>query len=65
LSTTNSKMSIGANSALNFHGKVFWTPSIFGEAGFGIKKYAFTNTTTATQLSLSSFYATVGLGVNF
>lgn len=62
------------NWALNFHGKVLWTKNFFGEAGFGIRQYDWTQTsgvlagtnTPATQRFLFGlFYGTAGLGYSF
>jgi hypothetical protein len=51
--------------ALNFHGKVLWSKTIFGEAGFGIKSYSFKDFKSQDITILRSFYGTVGLGINF
>jgi hypothetical protein len=51
------------NFALNFHGKVMWTKHWFGEAGFGLKRYAMSNGVQAA--ALNTFYGTVGLGLSF
>lgn len=53
------------NFALNFHGKVLWTKHWFGEAGFGIKRYAIVDTVLRQKGGLNTFYGTVGLGLNF
>lgn len=77
-STVNLKH-IGANSSgnwsLNFHGKIHWKKSIFGEAGFGIKSldYSFRNkgddgqNTSVSSLGFrfALFYGTFGLGYQF
>lgn len=64
-------------SALNFHGKVMWTNTFFGEAGFGVKNYNFIDasipynsitkdkTTGLQSMKFATFYGTVGLGINF
>jgi hypothetical protein len=54
-----------ATYALNFHGKVMWTNSFFGEAGFGLKQYGFQDSTTSKKLQFGSLYGTMGLGLNF
>ena len=61
----NSSVTLNANFALNFHGKVLWTKNIFGEAGFGLKRFAFKDSTSNQQAELNTFYGTMGLGVNF
>lgn len=48
--------------ALNFHGKVLFDKSFFGEAGFGIRSYDFVKN---QSFSFGTFYSTVGLGYNF
>lgn len=61
----NSDVSLGNNFALNFHGKVLWSQDIFGEAGFGLKQYSVSDKTLNKKAGFTSFYGTVGLGVNF
>lgn len=66
--------SIG-NWALNFHGKVHWKKSFFGEAGFGMKSldYLFLNKadtggtfeTERYGYRFFAVYSTVGLGYQF
>ncbi|WP_413582736.1 hypothetical protein [Bdellovibrio sp. HCB288] len=62
--STDSGTKMGNDFLLNFHGKVLWTNNFFGELGFGVKKYDFTNA-DESGATLSTFYGTVGLGVNF
>lgn len=63
--TTSSNVKLQGNFALNFHGKVHWTETLFGEAGFGVKRYAVQDTSLAQEAALNTFYGTVGLGLNF
>ncbi len=56
---------LGTNYALNFHGKVMWTPKWFGEAGFGVKSYSITDQTLLQRTGLTTFYGTIGLGMTF
>lgn len=49
--------------AVNFHGKILWTKSFFGEAGFGIKAYDYK--TETDNVKLQALYGTAGLGLNF
>lgn len=58
-------VTLTANYNLNFHGKVLWTDSIFGEAGFGLKKYGFEDHPNNKLQDLYTVYGTVGLGINF
>ncbi|MGZ3744976.1 MAG: hypothetical protein ACXVBQ_14015 [Pseudobdellovibrionaceae bacterium] len=58
-------VSLQTNFALNFHGKVLWTERWFGEAGFGLKRYAIVDTQLREKAALDTFYGTVGLGLNF
>jgi hypothetical protein len=58
------------NWALNFHGKVQWTKRIFGEAGLGVRQYDLfkerpNQDPRRVRFNYSSFYGTVGLGINF
>ncbi|WP_413290977.1 hypothetical protein [Bdellovibrio sp. HCB337] len=53
------------NFSLNFHGKVLWSKHIFGEAGFGLKRYAITDYKVGQQAALNTFYGTLGLGLSF
>ena len=64
-SSLTSTLKPDVNYALNFHGKVLWTKSFFGEAGFGMKQYAFTDTEQNQEAKFATFYGTVGLGLNF
>lgn len=57
--------SLDEDYIINFHGKVLWTPRIFGEAGFGIKNYFAQKKSDDIHLKLTTFYGTVGLGINF
>lgn len=61
----DSSVSLNAPLSLNFHGKVLWTERIFGEAGFGIKRYGFQDPRLNQKAELNTFYSTVGLGINF
>lgn len=61
----DSSIELNSTLALNFHGKVFWSDTIYGEAGFGMKRFAFLQTTTAQKAEINAFYGTMGLGMNF
>ncbi|MGZ3768945.1 MAG: hypothetical protein ACXVCR_02530 [Bdellovibrio sp.] len=61
----NSNVTLNSSMSLNFHGKVLWTERIFGEAGFGMKRYAFADKSLNQKAELNTFYGTVGLGINF
>ena len=54
-----------SNFELNFHGKIKWTPALFGEAGFGIKNYSFKLADNDLDVDFYSFYGTAGLGLSF
>lgn len=49
----------------SFHGKIFWTQSVFGEAGFALKSFDLANRDSQIRYSLSLFTLTAGLGINF
>lgn len=61
----SSRQTLQTNFALNFHGKVLWTKNWFGEAGFGIKRYAIMDLDLQQKAALSTFYGTFGVGLNF
>jgi hypothetical protein len=63
-SSLDSDIDLGADFFVNFHGKVLWTSRFFGEAGFGVKSYAFTKADNSGA-ELAAFYATLGVGYNF
>lgn len=65
VSSMDSKVTLNAPMSLNFHGKVLWTDRYFGEAGFGMKRYGFTDKSLNQKAELNTFYGTVGLGINF
>ena len=54
-----------ASYCLNFHGKVFWRPTFYGELGFGVKQYEFTSGAANDQVSFGVAYGTAGLGFIF
>ncbi|MBX7232188.1 MAG: hypothetical protein K1X29_08905 [Bdellovibrionales bacterium] len=56
---------LGINSAINFHGKVMWTPQFFGEGGFGFKLFQFDDLTKNKSVGLAVAYGTIGVGYNF
>jgi hypothetical protein len=60
-----SSVELNSTLALNFHGKVLWSDTFYGEAGFGVKRFAFLQTTTAQKAEINAFYGTMGLGMNF
>ncbi|HVK62432.1 MAG TPA: hypothetical protein VM432_12820 [Bdellovibrionales bacterium] len=55
----------GQSWNLNFHGKVFWTKRVYGEAGFGFKQFDFADKTNNRTSSIGMSYGTVGLGTIF
>lgn len=64
-SSMDSNVTLNAPMSLNFHGKVLWSERLFGEAGFGMKRYGFTDSSLNQKAELNTFYGTVGLGINF
>ena len=55
---------------LNFHGRVFWSHRFYGEAGFGLRRYAYTFPSpvrpgVTAGIDLSSAYGTAGIGFVF
>jgi hypothetical protein len=65
LSSLDSAVTLNSSMSLNFHGKVLWSQSLFGEAGFGIKRYAFQDVSANQKAELNTVYGTVGVGLNF
>ena len=61
----SSGISTSQSYNLNFHGKVFWTPRLYGEAGFGIRRYAFTDPSQNQGITFSTAYGNVGVGIIF
>jgi hypothetical protein len=61
----SSSATAGTSFNLNFHGKVFWTQRLYGEAGFGMKRFAYTDKSQDTDVTLNTLYGTVGLGLIF
>lgn len=61
----NADVKLNNTLALNFHGQVLWKKNYFGEAGFGFKRYGFTDTGQNMAGNLNTFYGTVGLGFKF
>lgn len=61
----NSNVTLNQPMSLNFHGKVLWSDRYFGEAGFGVKRYSFSDKVQTQKAELNTFYGTVGLGINF
>jgi hypothetical protein len=64
-SPMDAKIKMDMNWALNFHGQVLWKKAFFGEAGFGIRRYAFSNSSINQKAELNTFYGTMGLGIKF
>lgn len=68
--TLNQFPATGGNWALNFHGKVMWTKSFFGEAGFGIRNLDQNQEFSSglvrrLRFQFTSLYSTVGVGYQF
>ncbi len=55
----------GSSYNLNFHGKVFWTQRLYGEAGFGIHQYAFSNPSQNAKIEFATAYGNIGMGITF
>ncbi len=61
----SSDVLLSSSFSTNFHGQVLWRKNFFGEAGFGLKRYAFSNPSINRKAELNSFYGTIGLGLKF
>jgi hypothetical protein len=55
----------GTSYNLNFHGKVFWSKRLYGEAGFGLKQFEFADAKLNSAVAFSTAYGTLGIGVIF
>lgn len=64
-SSLSSKITLNSPLSVNFHGQILWSKSFFGEAGFGLKRYAFVDKELNQKAELNTFYGTVGLGFKF
>jgi hypothetical protein len=64
-SSLKSNITLNSPFSVNFHGQILWSKSIFGEAGFGMKRYAFIDKTLNQKAELNTFYGTLGLGIKF
>jgi len=74
LTSTITPLNLGSgygNWQLNFHGKIMWTKTFFGELGFGIKEIDVVRSQVTNflanqqEMQLTSFYGTMGLGLSF
>jgi len=65
MNSMDSNVTLNSSMSLNFHGKVLWSQRLFGEAGFGIKRYAFSDQELSQKAELNTFYGTFGVGLNF
>ncbi len=60
----------GTSFNLTFHGRIFWTKQFYGEAGFGIREYSFSqpspvNLGKQAPISLNMAYGSFGIGYAF
>lgn len=65
LASPDRDVKLQADFVLNFHGKVLWTPRFFGEAGLGLKNYHYEFQSSGDSGKLTTFYGTLGVGLNF
>lgn len=65
VSSMTSGAQLNNDFVVNFHGKVLWTPTFFGEAGFGYKRYGFRMSESNEDFRLQTFYGSLGIGINF
>lgn len=61
----SSDVNAGTSFNLNFHGKVFWTPRVYGEAGFGMRYFKFAVVSQNADLKFASAYGNIGMGLIF
>lgn len=65
LASMDSDIDLGSNYSLNVQGKMLFRERYVGEAGFGAKKYYYTEKSTLEGASLTMLFATLGLGITF
>lgn len=53
------------NYSINFHGKILWTQTFYGEAGFGVKSFEIRDYSINKKSYLQAAYGNLGLGLNF
>lgn len=63
--STDSDINLKEEFSLNFHGKVMWSPSVYGEAGFGLRSYHYEFESTGYGAKISTIYGNIGLGIHF
>lgn len=56
---------LGLNTAVNFHGKIQWSKYVYGEAGFGLRTFDFSDLRERKKIGLGLGFVTLGVGVNF
>ena len=61
----DSSNSVQSVWALNFHGKILWSESVFGEAGFGMRNIDFLGGTSGLNFKFLAAYITAGIGIQF
>lgn len=64
-SSMKSNITLSSPFSVNFHGQILWSKNFFGEAGFGLKRYAFVDKVLNQKAELNTFYGTMGLGLKF
>lgn len=63
--SASSQNSAGQSFNVNFHGKLFWTQRLYGEAGFGMRKYGFADNSRNSAIDFSTAYGNIGIGIIF
>jgi hypothetical protein len=63
--TPDSHVELKTNYSITFHGKMFFKPEFFMEAGFGVKGYGFTNNNVNKEIEATVIFGTGGFGYNF
>jgi hypothetical protein len=65
VSAANSDLKVSNISHLNFYGKVMWTNNLYGDLGFGMRTYNFSDPINSNSPSLRLFFLTMGIGFIF
>lgn len=61
----NSEIQSELSWEINFHGKLLWTKSFWGEMGFGARSYNLKKSSEDLEVHFTPVYGTLGLGLNF
>ncbi|MDG0818061.1 hypothetical protein [Bdellovibrio svalbardensis] len=64
-SSLDSQYSLGQNYALNANIKMMSSPGFFWEGGLGVKKNSFDRSSDGASVTLTTFFISIGVGLDF